>query len=82
MVFIGELYRQTLISEAVIHRCLKSLLTEIENPEEEDIESLCKLLTSAGRNLDHPRAETREESAGIEHVYSVLRAQSAFSEVS
>lgn len=57
MVFIGELYRQTLISEAVIHRCLKSLLAEIENPEEEVIESLCKLLTSAGRNLDHPKAE-------------------------
>jgi MIF4G domain len=57
MVFIGELYRNTLISESVIHRCLKSLLSEIENPEEEDIESLCKLLVSAGKNLDHHRAE-------------------------
>ena len=35
---------------------VKKLLHNIENPEEEEIESLCKLLTTVGQILDMQKA--------------------------
>ncbi|KAJ3340901.1 Eukaryotic translation initiation factor 4 gamma 1, partial [Kappamyces sp. JEL0680] len=55
--FVGELFLQGMIAEAIIHRCILSLLKNMESPEEEDIESLCKLLTATGKKLDHDRAK-------------------------
>jgi translation initiation factor 4G len=40
--------------ERVIHECIKKLLGNVENPEEE-IESFCKLLTIGGS--DTPKAQ-------------------------
>lgn len=54
--FVGELFLQRLISESIIHRCIYSLLKS-EEPEEEDVESLCKLITATGKQLDHPSAK-------------------------
>ena len=54
--FIGELYKLQMLTERVIHKCVKKLLTNVENPAEEDIESLCRLLTTAGKLLDNPKA--------------------------
>ncbi|KAJ3170194.1 hypothetical protein HDU88_008820 [Geranomyces variabilis] len=55
--FIGELFLKSLISERIMHRnCIAALLKPTENleeaPEEEDVESLCKLLTTIGPHLD------------------------------
>lgn len=40
-----------------MHECIKKLLGNVENPEEEEIESLCKLLTTVGQILDTPKAK-------------------------
>lgn len=50
--FVGELYINGMISEAIIHRCIIHLLQKIREPEEEEVESLCKLMTTIGRKLD------------------------------
>jgi len=54
--FIGELFKLQMLTERIMHECVKKLLVNVENPEEEDIESLCQLLKTAGQLLDTPKA--------------------------
>lgn len=39
-----------------MHQCVKKLLGSVETPTEEEIECLCKLLTTVGQILDIPKA--------------------------
>ncbi|KAL5532025.1 hypothetical protein ACEPAF_5589 [Sanghuangporus sanghuang] len=54
--FIGELYKLQMLTERIMHECIKKLLSNVDNPEEEEIESLCKLLTTVGQALDTSKA--------------------------
>ena len=54
--FIGELFKLQMLTERIMHECVKKLLGNVENPEEEEIESLCKLLTTVGAILDTNKA--------------------------
>jgi hypothetical protein len=54
--FIGELFKLQMLTERIMHECVKKLLWNVDNPEEEEIESLCKLLTTVGRILDTAKA--------------------------
>ena len=45
-----------MLTERIMHECIKKLLGNVENPEEEEIESLCKLLTTVGMLLDTAKA--------------------------
>lgn len=54
--FIGELFKLQMLTERIMHECVKKLLGNVENPEEEEIESLCKLLTTVGQMLDTNKA--------------------------
>jgi translation initiation factor 4G len=53
--FIGELYKLRMLTERIMHECIKKLLAGVDNPQEEEIESLCRLLTAIGRLLDNPK---------------------------
>nr|KJB22271.1 hypothetical protein B456_004G038100 [Gossypium raimondii] len=55
--FIGELYKKKMLTERIMHECIKKLLGEYENPDEEDIEALCKLMSTIGEMIDHPKAK-------------------------
>jgi translation initiation factor 4G len=54
--FIGELFKLQMLTERIMHECVKKLLGNVNNPEEEEIESLCKLLTTVGSLLDTQKA--------------------------
>ncbi|CAE6539638.1 unnamed protein product [Rhizoctonia solani] len=54
--FIGELFKLQMLTERIMHECIKKLLSNVVDPEEEEIESLCKLLTTVGQSLDNPKA--------------------------
>ncbi|KAL6305170.1 hypothetical protein BKA93DRAFT_780253 [Sparassis latifolia] len=54
--FIGELFKLQMLTERIMHECVKKLLGNVENPEEEEIESLCKLLSTVGQILDTAKA--------------------------
>ncbi|KIJ15656.1 hypothetical protein PAXINDRAFT_133790 [Paxillus involutus ATCC 200175] len=54
--FIGELFKLKLLTERIMHYCVKKLLFHVENPEEEEIEGLCQLLKTVGQQLDVPKA--------------------------
>ncbi|KAF8678962.1 ARM repeat-containing protein [Rhizoctonia solani] len=55
--FIGELFKWRMLTERIIHACIQKLLSNVVNPEEEEIESLCELLTTVGQSLDTPKAK-------------------------
>ncbi|XP_068655930.1 eukaryotic translation initiation factor 4G-like [Aristolochia californica] len=54
---IGELYKKTMLTERIMHSCIKKLLGQYQNPDEEDVEALCKLMTTIGEMIDHPKAK-------------------------
>ncbi|XP_071572693.1 eukaryotic translation initiation factor 4 gamma isoform X3 [Temnothorax nylanderi] len=47
--FIGELYRQQILTTKIMHRCIRHLL---EQNDEDNLECLCKLLTTIGKDLE------------------------------
>ncbi|KAJ1439577.1 MIF4G-like, type 3 [Sesbania bispinosa] len=54
---IGELYKKKMLTERIMHECIKKLLGQYEDPDEEDIEALCKLMSTIGEMIDHPKAK-------------------------
>ncbi|TFY50980.1 hypothetical protein EVG20_g11224 [Dentipellis fragilis] len=54
--FMGELFKLGILTERIMHECIKKLLTNVDSPEEEEIKSLCKLLTTVGHILDTEKA--------------------------
>ncbi|CAK8541348.1 unnamed protein product [Lathyrus sativus] len=54
---IGELYKKRMLTERIMHECIKKLLGQCQNPDEEDIEALCKLMSTIGEMIDHPKAK-------------------------
>lgn len=50
--FIGELYKLTMLTERIMHECVKKLVDYTGIPDEAEIESLTKLLKTIGLNLD------------------------------
>lgn len=54
---IGELYKKKMLTERIMHECIKKLLGQYQNPDEEDIEALCKLMSTIGVMIDHPKAK-------------------------
>ena len=57
IIFVGQLYRFGVLIEAVMHTCVRQLLEETVDPRPEDIEVLCRLMSTVGRPMD---ASTRE----------------------
>lgn len=68
--FIGELYRKGMLQERIMHECIMKLMDVRPNsegllaclhpnnpPDEESIESLVKLLTTMGKDLDKHGAQ-------------------------
>jgi translation initiation factor 4G len=54
--FIAELFKLQILTERIMHECIKKLLLNIDDPEEGEIESLCWLLVTVGRALDTSKA--------------------------
>jgi len=55
--FVGELFKKKLLGMNVIHECIQLILKK-PMPHEEDIEILCSLLNTVGKDIDIPKAET------------------------
>uniref|UniRef100_A0A803M4K4 Eukaryotic translation initiation factor 4G n=1 Tax=Chenopodium quinoa TaxID=63459 RepID=A0A803M4K4_CHEQI len=54
---IGELYKKRMLTERIMHECIKKLLGQYQNVDEENIEALCKLMSTIGEMIDHSRAK-------------------------
>ncbi|KAK7293246.1 hypothetical protein RJT34_16109 [Clitoria ternatea] len=54
---IGELYKNRMLTERIIHECTRKLLGQHQDPDEEDIEALCVLMSTVGEMIDRPTAK-------------------------
>lgn len=59
---IGELYKKKILTERIMHECIEKLLRNDQFAEEEDIEALCKLMSTIGESIDHPKAKDYMDS--------------------
>ncbi len=55
--FIGELFKLQMLTERIMHECVKKLVDYEGTPEEAEIESLTSLLRTVGRQLDDPESK-------------------------
>ncbi len=51
--FIGELYKLGMLTERIMHECVKKLVDYEGTPDEAEVESLTSLLKTIGQNLDN-----------------------------
>jgi translation initiation factor 4G len=54
---IGELYKKRMLTERIMHECIKKLFGNYDDPDEENIEALCKLMSTIGEMIDHVKAK-------------------------
>jgi len=54
--FIGELFKVQMLTERIMHGCINKFVSKLDAPGEEEIESLCLLLTTVGQRLDTKNA--------------------------
>jgi hypothetical protein len=68
--FIGELFKFNMVTERIMHECIKKLLIFIGTPEEEEMESLCVLMNTVGKQLDHGNINKHEriKASQIDHA--------------
>ncbi|CAH8360762.1 unnamed protein product [Eruca vesicaria subsp. sativa] len=65
---IGELYKKRILTEKIMHACIQKLLGyDQEDPHEENIEALCKLMSTIGVMIDHHKAKSdkTDEKIGV-----------------
>ncbi|KAJ9643879.1 hypothetical protein H2204_002024 [Knufia peltigerae] len=55
--FIGELFKLQMLTERIMHECVKKLVDYEGTPEEAEIESLTSLLRTVGKQLDDPESK-------------------------
>ncbi|KAK4741705.1 hypothetical protein SAY87_025293 [Trapa incisa] len=60
--FIGELYKKKMLTEKIMHDCMKKLLGQYQTPDEEDLEALCKLMSTIGEMIDHEKAKVNMDA--------------------
>eukprot|EP01103_Thecamoeba_quadrilineata_P017976 TRINITY_DN6614_c0_g1_i1.p1 TRINITY_DN6614_c0_g1~~TRINITY_DN6614_c0_g1_i1.p1 ORF type:complete len:764 (-),score=152.25 TRINITY_DN6614_c0_g1_i1:155-2446(-) len=71
--FIGELFKKRMLSEKVMHFCIKTLMAngEISKISTEDAECLCRLLTIIGSQIDSLKA-----SRWMNEYFNLIRTMS------
>ena len=68
--FIGELFVRQMLSSSIMLSCIKILMGKSEVPEEKNIESLCKLLATVGKELD--RSCRMKSNPGMDNCFKDL----------
>ena len=55
--FIGELFKLSMLTERIMHECVKKLVDYEGLPDEAEVESLTSLLRTIGKQLDDPESK-------------------------
>ncbi|KAI8380801.1 hypothetical protein BD560DRAFT_444491 [Blakeslea trispora] len=58
--FIGELFKRQMLTDRIMLECLTRLCADPKNPEDEEAETMCKMLTTIGRALDSSSKNNKE----------------------
>ncbi|ERF70515.1 hypothetical protein EPUS_07372 [Endocarpon pusillum Z07020] len=71
--FIGELYKLGMLTERIMHECIKKLLELDENgPDESEVESLVSLLNTVGLNLEQSERGPALMNVYFERIVSIM----------
>jgi translation initiation factor 4G len=71
--FIGELYKLGMLTERIMHECVKKLLDYDGMPDEAEIESLTSLLKTVGKDLDDLRSKAQPRmDAYFERMQAIM----------
>jgi translation initiation factor 4G len=57
--FIGELFKLSMLTERIMHECVKKLVDYDGMPDEAEVESLTGLLRTIGKQLDNPESKAQ-----------------------
>ncbi|CAG9459982.1 unnamed protein product [Pedinophyceae sp. YPF-701] len=66
--FIGHLYKRKMLIDKIMHECVRQLLRNPTNPEPEDVEALCKLLSTIGSDFD-----TKERAQAVDVYFNRMK---------
>lgn len=72
--FIGELFRLGMLTERIMHECVRKLLDFKGDPDEAEIESLTKLLRTIGADLDRTEKGVAMMNAYFERIASLIES--------
>ncbi|KAH8909948.1 hypothetical protein BR93DRAFT_943830 [Coniochaeta sp. PMI_546] len=70
--FIGELFKLGMLTERIMHECVRKLLEFQGIPDEAEIESLTKLLRTIGGNLDSTDKGRGMMDAYFQRIQSIM----------
>lgn len=82
--FIGELYRKGMLQERIMHECIMKLMGvhvkdgvltathPSDSPDEENLESLCKLLSTMGKDLEKKGSAQGAMGSYFQYLEKVL----------
>ncbi|KAK1999861.1 hypothetical protein LX36DRAFT_669177 [Colletotrichum falcatum] len=70
--FIGELYKLGMLTERIMHECVRKLVDYEGVPDEAEIESLSKLLRTIGSNLDASDKGKNLMNAYFDRIQSMM----------
>ncbi|POS85896.1 hypothetical protein EPUL_003591 [Erysiphe pulchra] len=70
--FIGELYKLGMLTERIMHQCVKKLVDYTGVPDEAEVESLTKLLKTIGLNLDDSDKGRQFMDAYFERIRNMI----------
>jgi translation initiation factor 4G len=73
--FIGELYKLGMLTERIMHECVRKLLEFTGVPDEAEIESLTKLLKTIGGNLDSTEKGRQFMSAYFARIDGIVQLE-------
>ena len=81
ILFIGWLYTRQMLTDSIMHECIKSLLqtnsgaqNQLPQPDEENLEALCKLFETIGKLLEDKKMQGKkyEKSMQKMNMYFVV----------
>ena len=75
--FIGELFKEGMLTEKIMHECIGKLLNP-KAPDSEETESLCRLLTTIGLKLD---TTARKSSIKKKHEQLMIKYMKGLNEI-
>ncbi|KAF3769987.1 ARM repeat-containing protein, partial [Cryphonectria parasitica EP155] len=73
--FIGELFKLGMLTERIMHECVRKLLDFKDEPDEAEIESLTKLLRTIGANLDSTEKGNAMMNAYFERISNLVETE-------
>ncbi|KAG3076564.1 hypothetical protein PI124_g21881 [Phytophthora idaei] len=70
--FVGELFKQRMLSSRIMHECVGILFGDVSAPDEESLECLCNLLSTIGQALEG-NAREKAELNHINGYYATIK---------